>query len=409
MHIVAHVHPRPAPVATVFVVAVPDVDYNPMEHRGAWRVVSPEEQVFGVAFTLKRDVDVWKNASGTDAKKNALAVLTEWKKHMLSVTVRFEVFEKDKDCFWRNVSDREKWTTNERAVARTPRQRIEEINLVSLELQGECKHGKDPSADQIIAAYRENDADFSPHSEQLSDTFIKAAISVRKRIMVHPRIVESILAMEKKYQHNSPWRSVYNMLAVAVKASSAKAIEWVFLLVADRCLSGELQPESVTEAWLKGAHGKGSAVGFFTFRQDVRDYLMKTKAQELGIEETVREAIREKLWTVSGLRSNLRQIEGKKPELTWMKGWRASDNLWLQFVDDAVYGTSLDGPSKTAAKNNKSVEEWCNYTSVKERLLAIKEARTKEGTDEDDSLKRKREDDEEPEDGLCNTICMHVA
>jgi hypothetical protein len=195
-------------------------------------------------------------------------------------------------------------------------------------------------------------------------------------------IARSVLLMEVKFQHRSPWRTVYSMQAVVRKASTAKAIEWCFLMVADRCLSGELSPEKITTDWLVGSHGKASAVGVFTFKMEIREFLLKKKGPELKLRDEVVSEIRDKMHSVAKYRTHLKPLDATEGVcLAWKKGWRASENLWLQFVEEALYGVKLDGSIKTAS-TSKTPEEWLAYAAVKEKLVEVEEAMTKEKAEE---------------------------
>ena len=150
--------------------------------------------------------------SGAYAKKVA-----DWRVICLSMTMRFEVLETEDEMFWENVRLREMYTTAERAVARTPRQRIEEIHVIMDKFRRD-NGGKVMSAQQLVLAYKDNLKDLkSPHTEQLSETFIKAAITVKARALLNPEVLQAVKDMETDYMDKSPWRTIYALLAVVEK------------------------------------------------------------------------------------------------------------------------------------------------------------------------------------------------
>ena len=373
-HITNHVYNVPKPLDDVIIVTVPNAEYKPMEHLGAWRFVTPEEIIFGLILAIARDVDEPKSDE----------VLHAWRFHLLTTTMRFEILENPDDIFWKNVALREKYVTKEKAVARTPRQRIEEVALVMSRLSKKASVGaqgkkdKDVSVAQVMQAYRDK-GDISPvnQDDQITETFIRAAVTLKTRALNVKEICESIKEMEKLKQHRSPWRSIYTMLEVIQRAQNPEAITWMFVMIGDRIKSGELDCEGVTKDFLSGKNGKTSAAAVFVFRLEVKHYLLKTKATDLKIREEVREMMRSKLHDFTAYRRDVKPLD-RSPDLSWKKGWRTSENLWLQFVEDVVFGSCLDGPVKAAAKNHKSAAELCDYAAVKERLTQVEEARTKE-------------------------------
>ena len=195
------------------VIRVPSTHWNPDQHHGGWQTCSPEELFFGFFLAIARDVcAAMDDDSGAYAKKVA-----DWRAICLSMTMRFEVLETEDDMFWENVRLREMFTTAERAVARTPRQRIEEIHLIMDKFR-QANGGKVMSAYQLVTAYKDNLKDTkSPHTEQLSETFIKAAITVKARALVIPEVLQVVKDMETDYMDKSPWRTIYALLAVVEK------------------------------------------------------------------------------------------------------------------------------------------------------------------------------------------------
>ena len=53
------------------------------------------------------------------------------------------------------------------------------------------------------------------------------------------------------------------------------------------------------------------------------------------------------------------------------EAWGRSMDLFLSFLDDAVYNTALDPTMKTALKAHRTTEEMLEYTAFEERLTAI--------------------------------------
>ena len=250
--------------------------------------------------------------------------------------------------------------------------------------------GKDLSADGLIKAYNDH-VNLSPHSEKLTDTFIRASTAIRSRVLSIPEVAESIVVMEDLFQTKSPWRSLYIMQAAMDKSQSREYIKWVFLGVADECRSGELSPESVTVDFLKGKGEKIGHTSVLIYKKQVKDHMLRHHATVLGIEEQAREAMRDKLDNFMCYRVSVRPFaepDGAQDsiaaiDLRWMKGWKPSSSIFLQLVESMCYGVSFNGTIKNAAKNSKSMTEFLEYTSVKERLTQIAEMLVKEKADVD--------------------------
>ena len=153
------------------------------------------------------------DGSGAYAKKVA-----DWRTICLSMTMKFEVLETEDEVFWYNIALREMFTTAEKAVARTPRQRIEEIHLIMDKFRRD-NGGKVMSAQQLVLTYKDNLKDMkSPYTEELSESFIKAALTVKARALVIPEVLQVIKDMETEYMDKSPWRTIYALLAVVEKS-----------------------------------------------------------------------------------------------------------------------------------------------------------------------------------------------
>ena len=205
---------------------------------------------------------------------------------------------------------------------------------------------------------------------------------MRKRALSIPGVQKCVMDMERAYQHKSPWRSVYMTVAVVEKAQNSEGVQWNFEISADQILAGDLSPSEVTTDYLKGKNGKIGAVATLLFRSDVKEFLLKSKATELGFPPNVVEAMRDRLMHAPSYRATLKPLDGSVVDLAWRKGWRNSWTLWLSFVEDVVYKTALNSSLKSACKANKSPSEWCDYTSVKERLAGIQEMLMKERADD---------------------------
>ena len=212
-HVRDHIFCNPRDMPQPIIIRVHSTHWNPEQHHGGWQTCSPEELLFGFFLAIARDVRAAKDDdTGAYAKKVA-----DWRVICLSMTMKFEVLETEDEMFWYNIALREMFTTAEKAVARTPRQRIEEIHLIMGKFRRD-NGGKVMSAQQLVVAYKDNLKDMkSPYTEQLSEAFIRAALTVKARALVIPEVVQVIKDMEAEYLDKSPWRTIYALLAVVEK------------------------------------------------------------------------------------------------------------------------------------------------------------------------------------------------
>ena len=123
-HVRDHIFCDPRDMPHPIIIRVASTDWNPEKHHGAWQTCSPEELLFGFILAIARDI----RAAATENDGAYAKQLAEWRALCLCMTMKFEVISSDDDMFWYNIKLREMFTTAEKAVARLPRQRIDEIH-----------------------------------------------------------------------------------------------------------------------------------------------------------------------------------------------------------------------------------------------------------------------------------------
>ena len=109
---------EPAPYPVELIIAVPDKEYAPTEHKGALVNVNVEEMKMAYLKAIARDID--------RKKKSAVE---RWRHSLLTVTAEFRVLSSEDDIYFTAVNMREDITTKYHELARTAYQRVHEICL----------------------------------------------------------------------------------------------------------------------------------------------------------------------------------------------------------------------------------------------------------------------------------------
>ena len=89
----------PAPFPLDLIVAVPDLTYAPMTHRGAWKTCNPEEMRMAFVFAL---------AQAIRDKDTTEETLQEWRHVALTCTSEFRLLESDEEVYITASNIREK-------------------------------------------------------------------------------------------------------------------------------------------------------------------------------------------------------------------------------------------------------------------------------------------------------------
>jgi len=114
----------PTPVGTIH-VAVPGVEFDPLEHKGALLRVSPEEITGALVLAIARDI---QNSEPAE-------VLQSWKQVVLSTTCVFKVLPTATDRYWYALQQRELIVATNAMVHRSTLQRVHEISRLMKRLR----------------------------------------------------------------------------------------------------------------------------------------------------------------------------------------------------------------------------------------------------------------------------------
>ena len=75
------------------IVAVPDLSYEPMTHRGAWKTCNPEEMRMAFVFSIAEAI---RKPPGTTGKNETLAA---WRHNALTCTAEYRLMETDEEVY----------------------------------------------------------------------------------------------------------------------------------------------------------------------------------------------------------------------------------------------------------------------------------------------------------------------
>eukprot|EP00959_Pyramimonas_sp_CCMP1952_P200718 4198225-Pyramimonas_sp.AAC.1 len=207
---------------------------------GKWPRVSSEEVVMA-----------WFAAVAADIRENkGPSIIRKWLSHMLSTPAAF--FTVKGDMAWFTEQRREDMATNI-TLARTTVQRIFDINNRRMQI------GSRATPQQVHALYDAN-LKTSEQSEKIAITFVERAFTLWDRALSKPAIQEVVLAQESLRQKSLFAHSTKLTLLVQ-KARTDENIEFVFQLLHDQYLSGNLNADMMGTQALEGkqvgSHGKG--------------------------------------------------------------------------------------------------------------------------------------------------------
>ena len=385
-HMQEHVFATPRAVPGPLVCCVPDTNFDPLTHNGAWLCASPEEVRFALWLAIERDI-----LAGKDDQ-----LLGEWLLVCLSTTVSFEILDGDMNIFWRNCALREEVATIFSMVVRTPRQRVIELILLKRDMEktadkADNKREKGISASKLWQAY-DSRAKLSPSNmEPMTETWVSHALSVYNRALHDDRIMAVVEACEQKWNHGSPFNSIYKLNTIVSKAGGHLNVLWVFNAIKDLCFSGQLDPATVSDDFLSGkrlSHVKCGFVDLMVYKKSTLEWLLKEKINEFSWDSGIQAGMRENLRNHEVYRSKVCSLSASnQADLSWMKVWPRSATLMLQFLEACAYRKEFDSALRNACKLNKLPSELMTYSSIKEKMSDIHEACTKESVQADEKSK----------------------
>ena len=269
-------------------VAVPggEVEYNPMDCKGSWKLASPVEPVHAQYFAVDRDIGLVKN---NKLKQN---VLDEWAVILKSTVVTMVICEDDVEIMFRQDNQREDYVKIGMAVDLTGLQRVMKANVSKGII--ETKYGEFNMSATRFAQILNDNVDLAPSSEPMSDNFIKQSSSVFQKGLRHQQIFNIVEYMDSRAR-DSPFFRVSVMYVMFNKLSSTKeTIELCESIVFhDRMQHTDAGSYSLDRVQPK--NGKKGILDVLIAKMRSRDYLIHTFLNELEIPAEIKLEIR-KIW-----------------------------------------------------------------------------------------------------------------
>jgi len=161
-------------------VAVTD-DYEPLNHRGSWHSMSPEEMshamIFAVADAVRREPD-------------NLELLSAWKRCMLCTTFKFKLLPTAEKRTWYALQQREDVSHHQLLVHRSCFQRCHETARLRNRLQ---ESGPDVTPQMLFDAYNQNLVMVPGAPGTVTLSFCDSAATIAQKLLEVPEIYAVLL------------------------------------------------------------------------------------------------------------------------------------------------------------------------------------------------------------------------
>ncbi|CAK0905696.1 unnamed protein product [Prorocentrum cordatum] len=350
------------------VVMVPDLAYNPMEHQGALRRLSPEEVNFARIIGIANAID-------REASKD---VLEAFKVDLQSAAFQFELHEGGIDnpshtAIRRSINLREQMRQTAKAVGRDTLQRIFEVLRIRRLMEQSRGAGK--VSNEALAQYYENEINLSTESEAVTSTVINQTSVVYNNILKDGKNLAILRSLSEQYGHNNPLNSMTKLNTVLTKCDKQPTlITWVLEKIRDVVTSGMLDVGEVSNRALKeSAGGHKGLVDLFVIKKQLLVYLLATdidrRLRGSGSSKR-RDEIVDLLGSHSKYRSKLSPI-GNEPDLTFLAEYKDSEKMTIRAYENLIYGTEFDAQLRYCARLKKTPDEIVETDAIKAELDRI--------------------------------------
>ena len=385
---------KPSPYPLDVIVAVPHKDFNPTEHLGALKSVTPIEVLIAFAQAVAEAV-----RSGQPDE-----ILKQWRHQALTCTMVFEVLVSNDQILSRSLGIREKISADFASLSRTPFQRVYEIWHWRQRREEQNGGAMTPKklAEDFNALVK-----LAKTSEPVVADYVTACTTVYEKAFRYPEVQQVVAWCDEQFGIKAPFDSVYKMQNILRKCKDKKEkVVWIFQAIIDQLKAGVVKVKDLTVNFMFGVQGRsgGGWVDMWIMKRDVLYCLTKTSTvQKFCFSVEHLSQIDQVLQTFADYRSKLNphtsskwkhqedwycnvnmepaeeSTETMKPaDLTWQAGWSAATLQYLNFCEDLVYGSEFDSILKTSCKGCKSALDVFDYPTIQARLTDMKTLRDKE-------------------------------
>ena len=202
----------PPPIFPYSLAGTLHSDQDPAAHAGTIPVLSPLETVWAPVLAA---ADAVSAAASED-------VLQQWRKCLLTVTVRFEVLDNKSDRVWRAHNLRESQVGIAHAVKMSALQCVMAVthSKLALEAQLGCELGAQAHAE----AWSKN-VTLAPSSEVMKTGLVDACYTTHNRALRHDEIRDLLWDADRELDA-TPFDSVYKIEAAVKRGQSTEGILW---------------------------------------------------------------------------------------------------------------------------------------------------------------------------------------
>ncbi len=354
-------------------IAVDSRDYNPLEHRGALKRVSPPEEFLAY---LKRVAAAVKEAHENNRKDE----LKAYKTGLLDCPARFTILQGPQDRWWYEYNMREKIGLEYRTMYQTAYQRV--CGLTRVVAEQVAAHGRDAgSVSKIVQLYEARaQLPLSDEGPTNTESFIRSAFVVKDGLLNLPVVREVMELLDEQLGHVNPLDSVHKLACVKrATETSTELREWVMQGLADNILAG---CEAVQQLPMRDMQpSKYRCIPqCYVLKKHMLDYLLSKSDQMYH--PTVAAKMRELFVSHATFREKYRPVSGRRAsaDLTFLSVWPPSARMFADFVAQLVFSHEppLAATLQAVAKAGKAMSSIFEQGACSEAWDAIANLRQTE-------------------------------
>ena len=348
-------------VITEVHIATSGPDFNPLTHKGALLRVSPEEITGAVVLAISRDI----------TNNECDAVIRAWRKHVLSVSGRFQVLPSATDRYWYALQQREWFSTVNAAVHRTMFQRIHEISRLMKRLRETCPASEVTSA-AIADAYAKNLQMTAGSSGSVTLNFVDCCATITNKLLDVPDIAWCLQDLDERSALTgtpNPFDSHSRLQAILDKsrANNQAQLTWVMQGIWYHWRRGNITTLSVTDIKGSAASGNRGVADLLLFKGQLKSVLV-AKATAIFPDNA-------SWWsnTVTSVAESYKSWfdAEESADKSWRAGRDVQEGKLLNFFADVVFGKLYDGAIKTAVKSSKTPGDALQMPGLVEVLVEL--------------------------------------
>ena len=350
------------------IVLVTDLNFNPLEHQGSLRRLSPEEINFARVIGISMAIDAGASEE----------TLRAFKTDLQCASFQFEFHEGGLDNpshsgVKRAINLRESMRQVAKAVGRDCLQRIYEVLRIRKLMEQSA--GNKQVSTQALVDYYEKEIRLSTDSEAVSKTFIEQTSVVYNTILKVTKNLQILRHMAEMWGNNAPLNSINKLEMLLRKCDkNGPMITWCLEKVRDICLSGAVDPGEISYRALKeGNGGHKGLVDLWVLKKQVMNHLLSADIDQRlrghGSSKK-RDSIVGLLNSHDNYRAKLCPI-GKEVDLTFLAEYKDSEKMTIRLYEALVYGSEFDAQLRYCARSKKTPDEVLQTDCIKAEVDKI--------------------------------------